>query len=129
MTMDEIDEKRIAAKRHRSDELEAGNLRSYNELGETMVQEFNQSPQLDTSDMRRELLIEHLIKAGALTEEQALDFEIAFHLKVEEKLNEVWEQVREAIKKKKAPKLAVVKKGGVLLDQHGRAITGQQPGT
>jgi hypothetical protein len=121
---DVTDDKVLASKQRLKDELEQGNARSYQELGELMVKEFRQSPQMDTSDMRRELLIEHLIMAGALTPEQALDFEIAFHRKVEEKLGEVWEQVREAVKNKNQPKLAVVKKGGVLLDQHGQAIGG-----
>jgi hypothetical protein len=118
------DEKVLAAKQRRKDELEQGNLRSYQELRATVMQHFNRDPDMDTSDMRRELLIEHLIKLGIFTEEQALDFEIEFHTRVEEKLGEFWAEVNNRIAEAKKPKLSVVKKGGVLLDKHGHAIGG-----
>lgn len=94
-------------------EMEEGNQRSYEEL-QSKLQGFN----MDTSDMRRELFIEHLVLWGVISEDQKLNFEIAFHEKVEEALDGAWNKVRAAQK----PKLAVVKKPSNLLDQHGRPL-------
>lgn len=103
-------------KQKRITELAEGNERSYAELIETLApRPFN----MDTSDVRRELFIEFLEKWGVITEEQRLDYEIAFHEKVEEALNGVWEQVRQ----QKQPKLSVVKKPSKLLDAQGRPLT------
>jgi hypothetical protein len=110
------------AKKRKAQELEAGNLRSYNEFGQTVQQEFGQTVNMDTGDTRREVFIEHLVKLGVITEEQYWDFEIEFHTRIEARLNEEWATLREALKKKGQPKLSVAKKPTVLLDQHGRPL-------
>lgn len=113
----------VEAKKRHVAALEAGNLRSYNELGEAVQANFGRVINMDTGDTRRETLIEHLVLTGVWTEEQRLDFEIDFHSRVEERLDEEWEKVREAIAEAKKPKLQAVKKKNVLLDQHGRPLT------
>lgn len=107
-------------KRRKSEELESGNQRSYEELQEK-VPRFT----MDTSDMRRELFIEHLVTWGIITEEQKLDFDIAFHEKVDKALDGAWASWREHQEQKKQPKLQVVKKAAPkLLDSRGREIGG-----
>ena len=101
-------------KTKRVEELEAGNQRSYEELRKVTQGRFR----MDTSDLRRELFIDNLVKWGIVTEEQVMDFEIEFHEQVEKALNTQWEKFREAAK----PNLTVVKQNTSLLDQHGRPI-------
>lgn len=118
--MNDIQDKTVTAKRKKSDALEAGNERSYQELQEATGGKFG----MDTSDMRRELLIEKLVEWGIITSYELVDFDIEFHLKVEEALNGAWTQYREAVKQQAAkPKLVLPpttpKK---LLDVHGRPI-------
>lgn len=104
----------LEIKTKRKAELEAGNERSYRELLEATRGRI----QMDTSDMRRELLLEKLVEWGVVTEEQMLDFDIEFHEKVEQALNDGWAQVRESQK----PNLKVVKKPGKLLGADGRPL-------
>lgn len=109
-------DKSLDAKRNRAAELESGNQRSYEELQEVTKKRYS----MDTSDMRRELFIECLVKWGVVSEEQKLDFDIAFHERVEEALNGAWAKFREA----NNPKLQVVRSDKRLTDKHGRPIGG-----
>lgn len=97
-------------------ELEAGNNRSYNELRQKLGAGF----EMDTGDMRRELFYQYLLDWGIVTREQALEFEIAFHQKIEKALNEYWEEVR---KSEGGRALTVVKKPTGLVDGNGRPLT------
>lgn len=103
------------AKQKRVEALENGNQRSYEEIREATHGRFA----MDTSDLRRELLIAHLVRWGLITEEQHLDYEIEFHEQVEAALNRAWEQLRENEKK---AKLSVVKNPTKLLDKNGRPL-------
>jgi hypothetical protein len=103
-------------KQKKKDELEAGNLRSYNELRQKLGPRWSG---MDTSDLRRELFMEFLVQWGVITAEQMLDYDFAFHKKVEEALDGMWKQVREAEGKSK---LTVVKNPVKLLDDKGRPI-------
>lgn len=96
--------------------LEDGNNRSYNELRQKVGPQF----QMDTGDMRRELFYTKLVEWGIVTQEQALEFEITFHEKVEAALNGAWEEVREA---ERGAALTVVKKPDTLLGPNGRPLT------
>lgn len=96
-------------------DLEASNNRSYNELRQKVGPQFV----MDTGDMRRELFYKHLVKWGIISPEQALEFEIAFHERVEASLNDAWTEVRNAEGKQK---FTVVKNPDTLLDQHGRPL-------
>lgn len=107
-------------KKNRLAELSAGNDRSYSEL----MAATGGAARMDTTSARLELLIETLVAAGVLTEEQVLDFEIKFHEKVEDALNQHWSQVRQMQAEARAPKL-VVPGGGrksTLTDAHGRPL-------
>jgi hypothetical protein len=95
--------------------LEEGNNRSYNELRQKLGPNFV----MDTGDLRRELFYSHLVKWAIITEEQALEFEIAFHTKIEASLNEYWEQIR---KQEGGRALTVVKNPQGLVDRHGRPL-------
>jgi hypothetical protein len=98
------------------EELEAGNQRSYEEL----LKATQGRATIDTSDFRRELLIEKLIEWGIVTEEQRLQFELEFHTKVEEAINNTWAKFREA---QGRAKLSVVKKSAPkLLGPDGKAL-------
>jgi hypothetical protein len=96
--------------------LEDGNNRSYNELRQETHGEFS----MDTGDLRRELFMTFLVKWGIVSQEQALEFEIKFHEKVEEALNTQWEALREA---RKARGLKVVKQDKRLLGPNGRPLS------
>lgn len=98
-------------------ELEAGNQRSYTEL----LEKTKGRAKMDTSDMRRELFIDHLVEWGVISEEQKLQFDLAFLKKVEEALNDFWAQWRAA--QEAPPKLQVVKKQAKLVDGRGRPLT------
>lgn len=82
--------------------LEKSNNRSYNELRQKIGPEFT----MDTGDMRRELFYKFLVKWGVVSEEQALEFEITFHEKVDAALEKQWAEVR---KIEKGHALTVVK--------------------
>lgn len=69
-------------------DLEDENLRSYQEL-----YELTQIP-MNTVDARLQLFIEHLQDWGIIDENQRLDFELAFQLKIKDALDKTWEQVR-----------------------------------
>src|SRR4051794_36824017 len=106
----------IDYKKNLADQMETGNQRSYDELRDKLGTQFD----MNTSDTRRETLIETLVNCGIMTEEQYLDFEIAFHTKVETALNNFWAQLRG--QEEKPSHLAVVKKPSQLLDATGRPI-------
>lgn len=108
----------IEHKRKKVEDLEGGNQRSYTELREATGGRFS----MDTSDLRRELLIDHLVEWGIISEDQKLDFEIKFHTEVEQALSGAWQQYRDA--RRHQAKLSVVKKPTALLDQNGRPIGG-----
>lgn len=99
----------------RREKLEAGNNRSYNELRQKLGPQFV----MDTGDMRRELMFRHLVKWGVISTTQALEFEIAFHERVEASLNEAWEEVRES---EKGRNLTVVQKPSKLIGPDGRPL-------
>lgn len=124
MTMTDHEDKIIEAKRRKVQELEEGNLRSYNELGQTIRDEFKQIVDMDTTPVRIATLIDALVATGAWSESNRLDFEIAFQLKVEANLKEEWTKLRAALEERSKPKLSVVKQPSVLLDQRGRPIGG-----
>lgn len=105
----------VEHKKNKVAKLEAGNQRSFDELREATGKRFT----MDTSDLRRELLIEFLVDWGVITEEQRLDFEITFHEQVEDALNEAWDSWKQSQK----PKISIVKNDSKLLDQHGRPIS------
>lgn len=104
-------------KKKRIIKLGEGNQRSYNELLEAS----NGMMQMDTSDMRRELMFDFMVEIGLITEDQRYDFEIKFHEKVETALNDAWTQLREG--EKAASALSVVKKPKGLVDQYGRPLS------
>lgn len=107
-------------KKKKASELEEGNERSYTEIQE-IIPNFT----MDTSDLRRELFMKYLVEWGIVSEEQMLDFDIAFHTEVEEALNGTWAQVRAAQAAKSKKKLSVVKKPEAkLLGPDGRPIGG-----
>lgn len=107
-------------KKKKAEELEAGNERSYTEIRE-LIPNFT----MDTSDLRRELFMKHLVEWGIVSEEQMLDFDIAFHTEVDEALNGAWAQVRAAKASKAQKKLSVVKKPEAkLLGPDGKPIGG-----
>lgn len=105
----------IAHKQKKSDELEAGNERSYQELREATHGRFS----MDTSDLRREMFMAKLVEWGLVTEEQMLDYNIEFHEKVDEALSGAWADFRAATK----PKIALVQKPSKLVDGHGRPLS------
>ncbi len=101
----------------RRKKLEDGNNRSYNELRQKLGPQFV----MDTGDMRRELFFTFLVKWGVVNQEQALEFEIAFHEKVDASLEEAWAEVR---KSDKGRALTVVKEPDKkLLGPDGRPLT------
>jgi len=110
----------IKHKKRLVEDLEAGNQRSYEELCEAAG---GQVP-IDTSDMRRELFYRFLVDWGIITEDQMLDFELAFHRKVEEALTNYWQQFREHQKKVQRANLTVVKNPTGLVDGNGRPLGG-----
>lgn len=69
-------------------DLEDENLRSYQEL-----YELTQIP-MNTVDARLQLFIEHMQDWGIIDQDQRLEFEMAFQLKVKDALDKTWEQVR-----------------------------------
>lgn len=109
----------VEHKRKQVEKLEAGNERSYAELRQATENRFS----MDTSDMRRELLIDSLVEWGIITEEQVLDFDIEFHNKVEVALNDAWSQYREMKAEAERPKIAAVTKPSKLVDQNGRPLS------
>jgi hypothetical protein len=110
------DETQLEYMEKRRKKLEEGNNRSYNELRQKLGPQFV----MDTGDLRREMFYTHLIKWGIITEQQALEFEIAFHEKVDSALEEQWAAFREM---EKGRNLSVVRKPDRLVDQHGRPLT------
>lgn len=108
----------IEAKRKKVEELEAGNQRSYTELCQAIG---GQVP-MDTSDARREIFIQKLVEWGIISEVQYLDFELAFHAKVEEALNGFWAQFREQQAQAQRANLHVVQKPTKLVDGNGRPL-------
>lgn len=104
----------IEHKRKKAEELEAGNERSFQELREATHGRFG----MDTSDLRREMMLDKLVEWGVVSEEQRLDFDIEFHTKVEEALSTAWTNFRAAQK----PNLSVVKKPSKLVDGKGRPL-------
>jgi hypothetical protein len=118
-----MSDKSLDSKKKKLDSINEGNLRSYQEFGEAVMDNFGQQVDMDTGDLRRETLIKHLVITGVWTEEQALDFEIEFHTKVEERLNSEWERLRTAIAEQKKPRLQTVQRPSVILDAQGRPIT------
>lgn len=116
------DEKILASKRRRVEEAEAGNQRSYTELQQAIAEAGGRWGGMDTSDMRRELFIQQLVEWGIITEDQVLDFELEFHKRVEDSLNQQWESFRQQLAEAKARKLSVVKKPDVLLGPDGQPM-------
>ena len=112
-------EKIIAAKKKQRDELEAGNERSYMELGQDITAHGARFGGMDTSDMRRELFYEMLVEWGIVSEEQMLDFDIRFHEKVEEALNAHWSEWNAAKAERNKPSIALVKNFDKLLGPNG----------
>ena len=104
----------IESKRKKVEELEAGNQRAYDELRKATRGQFG----MDTSDLRRELLIEMLIEWGILSEEQKLDFDIEFHKQVEKALGDAMTQ----IKQQAEPRLIIKQKAPNLLGPDGRRL-------
>lgn len=76
---------------------------------------------MDTTGKRVTLLIEHLQKAGVLTEEQVLDYEIEVCKDIKEALAVPLRQAQAA---KQQQGLAVVKKPTQLVDKNGRTLGG-----
>jgi len=103
-------------KKKRCEKLEAGNDRSYKELREAVG---GAGFEMNTADARRELFFEKMVEWGVVTEEQMIDFNIAFHEKVEEALTHAWEEFRKVNK----PKLTVAKRSTKLVDGQGRPLT------
>jgi len=119
--MSDIEHKRNLAKK-----LEDGNQRSYVELQEEVAKHGGRFPGMDTGDARRETFFEMLVEWGIVSEEQFLEFEIAFHTRVDEALQAQWASLKEQIAEfeKRKTGLSVVKNPDVLLGPNGQPITG-----
>lgn len=107
----------LASKRNLKRGLEA-------EIDETyeLIVQHAQGFRMDTNGMRLTILIEYLQKAGVLSEEQVLDYEIEVAEKIKEALAGPLVQLQEHLKS--SSKLSVVKNPTVLIDKNGRPLSG-----
>lgn len=106
----------------RAEKIEAGNLRSYQELEQKMKEMGVRGFTMDTGDTRLAILIDHLLIWGLITEDQRWDFELAFHARVEDELGEVWKKVREVESERDKPRIATPPPSGGLLGPNGQPI-------
>ncbi len=110
----------LEAKLNRAKDLTDGNARSYQELCQAAGRDLG----MDTRDTRMASLVDALESSGVWTKEQRMDFEIDFLEKVEQALNNFWDEFRKAKAESERPKLAVVKQPPAkLVDGNGRPLT------
>ena len=105
----------IEAKKRRIFSIEAENDEVYD-----TIREAAKGFQMDTTGVRITLLINHLKKAGVMSEEQWVDYDLDLAMTVKEALAGPLAQLQDA---QRHGKLSVPKQGPRLVDGNGRPLT------
>jgi hypothetical protein len=90
-------------KKTRLQKLLEGNERAYAEMQQATGGRMN----IDFDSARREMFIDSLVTWGVITEEQKVDFDLAFHEQVEQAIKQGWADIREQQRQAAQPKLVV----------------------
>lgn len=108
----------VVAKKKQLEDLIGGNERSFEEINQRLASHRHPPMTIDTIGPQLNLLIETLMEAGVLTEEQILDMQLKLHGMVEEALTTQWEALRNAEARAKLG----VKKQPTLLGPGGQPL-------